>query len=352
MQNQHVAAKDSDDFDLLEIFRGVWLHKWLFLIATGAVTLLSVAYAYLAVPLYEARAYIVPPTQNDITNFNYGRTKESELAPYLVKDVYAVFVRNLQSESLRRSFFRDVYLPSLGELESKSSQDVLYRNFSAALVVGMPGKDVPDRYSIVVQGVNPVLAADWVRLYVARAGDSAKQELIKDTSSEAEVHARSVEQQISSLRERALKNREDAIFQLQEALNVAGQIGLEKQLIVSGGVPADVSGAVDGRLIYLRGTKALEAEVESLKARDSDDPFISGLRLLQSKYSFYNSLKVKPEGVSVYRLDGAIETPDSPIKPRKALIIFGGLIFGMGLGVLLALGRYFYLAKRSQASIN
>jgi chain length determinant protein (polysaccharide antigen chain regulator) len=345
MRENSAGNQISSELDLADLLKGVWAQRWLVVLVAVVITVMAGAYAFLSKPVYEARAFVLPPTQNDIEDFNYGRTSESGLAPYTVKDVYAVFIRNLQSESLKNRFFNEVYLPSLTDDKRRSSQDSLYRKFTADLTIAQPSKDFADRFTVVTLNSQPTEAAGWLSLYIDQASEAAKKELIKNFAKEIKIRIRNNEAQIAMLRENAANVRRDTVHQLLEAEKVAGAIGLEKHQIVSGGVTSDMSGAADPRLIYLRGTKALEAEVKNLQARESDDAFITNLRKLQGLNEFYRTLAVKAEDVAVYRLDGVIQPPDSPIKPKKALIILLGMIVGLGLGLIVGLMRHFWSVR-------
>jgi chain length determinant protein (polysaccharide antigen chain regulator) len=76
-----------------------------------------------------------------------------------------------------------------------------------------------------------------------------------------------------------------------------------------------------------------------LKARESDDPFIPELRNLEEKYKLYANVKLDPERVAVFRQDGEVEQPDTPIKPKKILILALGVVLGGMLGLFIALIR-------------
>ncbi|KJZ42821.1 LPS O-antigen chain length determinant protein WzzB [Pseudomonas fluorescens] len=330
----------SDEIDILVLIKALWVRKWIVVSVTVLVTIVSAVYAFAAEPLYEARIYVLPPAQSNIADFNYGRTLNSDLPLFSVKDVYDVFVRNLFSESLRRSFFEEVYLPSLTENARQGSRDRLYQKFSKQLVISSEGKESPDRYSVTVQSGNPSEAGEWVRTYVKNAGVTAKSELIKNVVREAQVRARNLEQQINGLRESTRREREDKIKVLSEALVIARAIGLNKPVIISGKTPGELSLGVDSQALYMRGSDALQAEIEGLENRESDDPFIQNLRVLQVKYSFLKNLTVDSSGVSVYRQDGAVDDPDSPIKPNKLSILIQGACFGLFLGLVLALFGY------------
>lgn len=337
MRNTPESYRLDSELDVLEVLRSLWAKKLIILSVIFFAVLAAMVYLFLTKPVYEARVFVIPPTQNGIADFNYGRTAEAELEPYSVKDVYEVFLRNLQAESLRRSFFDEFYLPSLSDAERSGSQTRLYEKFSRELMVAPGDRNAPDRYSFVVQGEDPQQVVAWARAYVMRAGDLARDEMIKNVTREAEVRARNLAQQIERLREGGQKVREDLITQLREALNVARAIGLKEPPIISGTLSTEVSAGMDGHLSYMRGSKALEAEIENLERRKSDDPFIGRLRDLQARYAFYMSFEVNPESVGVFRIDGPIEQPDAPIKPKKSIVLILAALAGLFVGIAYVL---------------
>lgn len=342
MRNEPERRSD-DEIDLVELLGGVWKQRLLIILTAMVVTAGAVAYALLATPIYEAKVVVQPPSQSNISQLNYGRGGDSGLAMLSVRDVYEVYLRNLQSESLRREFFRAVYLPSLPEDERKGSQDDLYNRFISILTVALTNKDSPNRYYVMASLPVARQAADWVVRFVQMAGEQTKREVIRDVRGDAMIKASNLEQQINAARESARKQREDQIVQLTEALRVADSIGLEKPPIISNGLSSEVSAGMAGSLIYMRGSKALRAEIENLRNRASDDPFIDNLRLRQQAIAFYRSLEVDPEVVEVYRQDGAIDSPDKPVKPKKLMIVGLGIVAGVLLGVMFALFRHVLL---------
>lgn len=336
MQNNRNEVRDADDIDLIELVRGLWAQKWLILGIALLVTLGAAVYAFVSKPVYEATLFIMPPTQNGIAELNYGRGKSTELDPYSIQYVYDVFARNLQDESLRQKFFNEVYLPSLDEAQRKGPLDRLYDRFSRQLVVKGPGKGTQDRFSVTVQGGDPVRATEWVKAYVSRASEAAESELIKNVTAEAAVRARNLEQRIVSSRETAQRVREDRIQQLREALKIAESIGLTSPTINSTAT-VDITVESGNKMDYQRGSKALAAEINALESRSSDDAFIQDLRSLQRRYNFYRKLNVDHESISVYRQDGNVEVPQSPIRPKKGLIVALGFVVGLVLGAFVAL---------------
>ncbi|WP_248805780.1 LPS O-antigen chain length determinant protein WzzB [Pseudomonas sp. MWU13-2100] len=343
------SKKDNalEEFEFRRFVRAFLRQKFVVIGSTVLGAALAASYAFLASPVYEAKVSVMPPSQSDIYNFNYGRIREPGLAPYTVNDVYNIYTRYLQAEALRLDFFSKIYVPSLPLEEQQKSRDVLRSKFSKVLrVVPLLGENA-GRYSVVVRATNPETAKEWVAEYVAQAGELAKKEIIKNVSIESEVWARNLEQQISSAREKSSKAREDSIARLGEALQVAESIGLEKPPAITVSQSA-IAGGEAGQLTYMRGAKALRAEVESLRARQSDDPFTDNLRDLQDRYSFFKALKIEPAVVSVYRQDGVVELPDNPVEPHKALILILGVIAGLIVGIAFVLLRGLFVARSEE----
>ncbi len=336
MRNERERLSGDEEIDLFELIGGIWKHKVLVVATFVVVTIAAVAYAFLKTPIYEAKVFVQPPSQNDIAQLNFGRGGDSGLTMLSVRDVYDIYLRNLQSESLRREFFRSYYLPSLDAAEKDGSQDELYGKFQDVLALGVASKDTPNRFFVRVNLPDPQEAAEWAARYVEMAGRRGAGEVLKDAKADATIKANNLEQQIHAARESTRKRREDQIARLTEALHVAKSIGLEKPPIIS----AEVSAGMEGSLTYMRGSKALEAEIENLRNRTSDDPFVNNLRQRQEALSFYRSLQIDGAVVQVYRQDGSIESPDQPIKPKKSIVIALGIVMGVVIGLMVGLFAY------------
>ncbi|CAM3828641.1 Chain length determinant protein [compost metagenome] len=339
---RNASGSRPDDVDLFEVLRGLYAQKWLILFVTTIFIVIAAVYVFFAKPVYEVKLFVIPPTASGIANFNYGRTEGSGLEPYTVKDVYDVFLRSLQAESLRSDFFEAYYLPALAEGRRNKAREKLYDDFSDDVFVSQKSKQSPDLYVLTVRNTDPATAVAWARTYAEKAKDVATLELIKNVIDEAAVRARNLRQQINTVRESGQKTRENLIIQLKEALRVAEAVGLEKPPIIGGALSAELTASMSGQLVYMRGAQALRAEIHNLEQRKSDDPFLESLRGLQERYAFYKGLDVVPKDVSVYRVDGSIEQPSSPVKPRVSLLLALGLLVGFIVGVACALARYFY----------
>ncbi len=330
---------DNYELDLRELLAGLWADRLLILLVTLVVGAGAAAYAFLATPVYETKSSLLPPRQSDIASYNLGR-KTASLPNFKVEDVYNIFTRNLTSEAARRSFFREVYLPSLSEEQRSAPHDKLWKRFNEQLTAkASDEKNRPDYFEVRVEYKAPELAAKWANLYVERAAELARNDMQQNVRLEIDTRAQEIERQIEVLRKAALKQREDRIARLKEALVVADQVGMEVPQVTPGRTASDgdLSSFVDGSLMYMRGAKAIRAELQVLEARQSDDPFIADLRGVQSQLVFLKGIEVNPDNVAVFTLDSAADVPETPIKPKKAMILVLGVVVGGMLGVFIVL---------------
>lgn len=346
MRNEREHLNGGGEIDLIELLQGIWQQKlWVVLVAMPIIGI-AMLYVLLATPVYQSKVYIRPPTQDEISQLNFGRGEGTGLAPLTANDVYGIYVKALQSESVRDRFFRTTFLPWLKEDERKNSRDVLYAKFNGMLSVEQVVKDGADRYLITSNVEDPRVAALWVSSYAEMAAKQAKGELLGGTRSDISIMADNLEQQIRAARATADTQRSDQIAQLEEALVIAKSIGLEKPPIISNTLSSEVSAGMGGALTYMRGSKALEAEISNLNSRSSNDPYIAGLRERQERLTFLRNLKIDPSLVAMYQQDGAVFQPDKPVKPRKALIVGMAVFGGLGLGLVVAFVRQFWVGAR------
>lgn len=346
MRIERERLSGGDEIDLIELVQGVWRQRlWMALVALPVIGL-GLVYVFLASSVYEAKLYIRAPTQNQIAQLNFGRGEGTGLAPLSAKDVFSVYLRSLQSEAVRDNFFRSVFLPTLTQKERDGSRDALFTRFNGMLSVTQASRDVPDRYVITANLEDPRLAATWVASYAELAAGRAKDELLGGTRSDISIMGDNLEQQIRASRASAENQRADQIAQLGEALRIAKSIGLEKPPIISNTLSSEVSAGMGGALTYMRGAKALEAEIANLESRPSNDPYIPGLRENQERLNFLRNLKIDPSLVAMYQQDGAVSQPDRPVKPRRGLIMVLAVLAGVALGISVAIGRDLWLRRR------
>lgn len=340
----------SDEVDLLELFEDLWKQKLLIALVTLLVTVGAASYAFLSAPVYEAKTSLLPPRVADIAGYNLGRV-EAELPEFTVEKVYSIFTQNLRSEGQRNRFFEQIYVPEQAAEKSTETKDQLREAFNKKLLVSNPDiKNNPSQFEVTAQSAVAVRAAEWANLYVEQAASKTRQDMADTVLTEISTRVKSIKSRIEVLRESARKFREDRIARLNEALIIADKVGAQEVQQKGSRTPSDVElkALVDGNLMYMRGAKAIRAELDVLKERKDDDPFITGLRKLENRLDFLAKVSISPDGVAVFTLDSAAQIAETPIKPKKALILVLGLVLGGMLGVLVALIRNM-LSKRRES---
>lgn len=345
--NQRIAADQShtaDEIDLVELVKQLWLQKWLIIGCTVIITALAAAYAFLSTPTYQATTGVMPPRLSDISGYNLGRS-EAKLTEFTVEDVYGVFKRNLLSGSLKRQFFDQTYLPSLSAEAAGAAKDTLWKRFNSDFTVQAPdAKNNPDYYVVTVEGEDPQAAAEWANYYVKMAAAKSAEVMKGNLLTEIGTKAQSLSRQIDALRVTAEKRRNDRIARLQEALTVAEAVGYDSPQVTPGKTSSDGDFAefMDGNLMYMRGAKAVKAELAVLEKRTNDDPFIVELRGIENQMDFLQKIDVNPDNVAVFTLDSPALVPETPIAPKKMLILVLGIILGGVIGLMVALVRVIF----------
>lgn len=329
----------SDEIDLFELAQSIWKQKLLISCVMLVFLALSASYAFLSAPVYESKSTILPPRSADIAGYNLGRA-EAGLTEFTAASVYSIFTGNLRSEGLRRDFFEQVYLPAETTGQGAKAKEQLWEGFNSKLSVTNPDvKNSPERFDVKVQSADSRRAAELVNAYVEWVSNKTRQDIADTVAIEFSGRVRSIQSRIAVLRESAKNLREDQIVRLNEALKVADKVGLQASQIRAVIISSDdgLEQFVGGNLMYLRGAKAIRAELEVLQDRKSDDPFTVGLRKLENKLGVLARVSASQSGVSVLTIDRVAGVAETPIKPKKTLILVLGLVFGGMLGIFIAL---------------
>ncbi|KKN98773.1 hypothetical protein LCGC14_0144530 [marine sediment metagenome] len=350
---RHEPREHMGEIDLIELARGLWQEKWVIIGVTAVVTLCALVYSLMLSPVYETSARTIPPRAADVAPLNLGRAQAglSELDP---SGVYAIFIRNLTAETTRRNFFVQHYRPFLIEQGSAATRDELTRRMREDIVVRRPDeRNNPHITEILVQASDPEIAAEWNNIFLQMAADEAFGDLTANTVLEIKNKKTVLERRIEVLREFATTQREDRIARLKDALNVAEAVGVDAPQVTAGRTAAEdeLSQMIDGNLAYMRGSKAIQAELELLQARENEDPYIGELRNLQQQINLLSLVNPAPKGAALFTLDSAAEIPDGPIEPRKKIIVGAGIVLGGMLGSVIALVRIAIRKRKVSSAI-
>jgi len=86
---------------------------------------------------------------------------------------------------------------------------------------------------------------------------------------------------------------------------------------------------------FIPGLRDLQESLSRLRSIKSDDPFIDGLRDLQENLALLRSIKIEEEGMHSVTIDQAAYPPKNRIKPNRRLIVSLGTVIGLFLGIFL-----------------
>jgi len=346
---QHSQYPANDEIDLIELAENLWQQKWLIIAVTALCTAIAIAYALLSTPVYQASARLLPPLNADVAPLNQSRV-QAKLPALSTADVYALFQRNLQSDSSRLWFFNEHYRPYRADQGNTAPRDAMLAALGDTLQVRQPDeRNNPHIYTVAVTlPGEPERASEWVTLYLDGVEERTLADIAADTEKEVANRIAIIDRTIDDLRDAAKVRREDRIARLTEALVVAEAVGYEGPQVIAGRTAgeSELLQMIDGSLMYMRGAKAIRSELKLLEERENDDPFIGALRDLQIERGLLLTVNSRPEGARVFTLDSPANVPDVPVKPKKAMIVAIGLILGGMLGGGLALVRIAIQSRR------
>ncbi|WP_210397605.1 LPS O-antigen chain length determinant protein WzzB [Motiliproteus sediminis] len=347
-----VDARRDDEIDLVALFRKVWYRKWWVAGATLLCVMAALSYALMAKPMYRAEVYLLPPSPSDLSALNVRLFKqrsdlgalnsgsdflfENTISP---EQAYDRFLRALKSRQQLMHFFESSGIAGsyngAGEVDSGKYFDAFYQAFSFSL----PPGEALSGAKVTLEGESAVQVADWLNRYVGDVFLATASSLTSDLGSRLRQSKSQIAEEIASKRALAEAKRLDRIARLEEAYRIAqaiGLIGYGSAVRGDNGIMTiNVQSSSDQ--LFTRGTEALAAEISVLESRKSDDAFIPELRSLQESLNQLNAVSVPSDSVQAARIDMAASVPDSPVKPKKKLLVAVGGILGLVFGVFIVL---------------
>lgn len=343
LDNSQNSTHPPRELDLYDMACAVW-RNWRIILGVTVITLLLAAlYAFLARPVYQTAVAILPPSASGVAHYNLvtqlmgetlpsgndqDRKGQRGITPLTPQEAYRVFLRHLTSDALRQTFFSEVYLPAQGREISEGEREQLWLQLNRNMKVTLPSRE-GDAAQLSFEGTSPQTISKWANDYTQTAIVAAREELMGDLAAFVEVRLQSNKGQLTALRKVASETRANQIKRVEDALTIAESIGLENAS-ASGNLIIDYK----DETMYLRGAKALRAELERLKQRENDDPYIPELNNLLRVDALLSGIDLSAERLSVAIVDRAAGVPVSPVRPQKALILLLGLVLGLVISVL------------------
>jgi len=354
---------EDDTIDLYELWITLWNKKWLVIAVTVIAALGSVVYALQQPPIYKAEALLLPPKAENVQSLNAKGVQEEqdgeqdgEQGVTPTSRAFAAFKNNLSSRSLQKKFIDEQGLMDiLSPDRTPETRDIeILESFAKMIKIEHVKRALEkkvEKTSVSMESNDPEFAANLVNDYISFFDTETILALSAAARNSLEGQIRDIENTISSKRHMAKQRREDTILRFEEAAEIAGKLGVRGRVDTMNVVQNNqLNISKSSTPLYYRGYRALNAEINILKNRKSDDPFISGLRDLQEKLALLTSIKIDAEGMHAVTVDQAAYPSKNRIKPNRRLIVSLSTVVGLFLGICLVFFVSFVQKQREKHS--
>ena len=342
-------VQQEDEINLIDLWRIVVKRKAVVLGTTLICFLASLLYILIVTPVYRTEVRLLPPLEQNVQGLIIKNINddESSTEQYTPENIYNEFTKNLKSLALRREFFDENglldYYKSKGEgfisAQSDLNPDVIFdKHFNTNLTVYTDKKD--ERFkNISFELDNAELSAHWLNKFTDLVNQRTISQLHDNVITEISSNIQRLQEEIDNKLKLAKQRRDDRVVQLDEAVRIAKSLDLNESAINAASIERNNVGIAVNTAqlpLYMRGVKALQAEIETLKGRESDAPFIQGLRDLEEQLTLLRNIKINKNKLLAATIDQYAVVPEKALKPRKLLVITLSLALGSFLGVSAA----------------
>lgn len=298
---------------------------------------------------YKVEARLLPASNQDLILLNPQLLIADRIIGLVTPtDAKQVFERHFSAYQNRKDFFDQ---QQLGRYFSGEDQP------DAVTVQALFKSRFDQRLNLIVREKSSVVLATFklgdaskavalLNQYLVFVNSAAVAELSSNTLTALHATKQGMEQTIDAKLKLGLALKEDRIAALVEAIRIATELGIEK-----GAVPAFAESTGEGDFaienystaipLYMRGKRALQAELDVLQQRKNNAPFIPGLRKLQERLSYLNEIKIDPAGVRAVTIDRLAAIPDAPSNKPIAVIVALALLLGLVFGLFAILLLHF-----------
>ena len=426
---QQAQTENERGVSLYEILLVIYRQRKFITIITLACLFAAILLALFLPPVYQAKVSFLPPSGKNVASLNISNLskskdpKDSIIYEIEQEQLYHKFEIQLNSVGLRKAVFDEMNLKD--EFPSvKNSDEAFYKYFKDYYIVKPKASRQDDKLrsiQAVLNGKKPEQIAEVLNKIAHAASKKTVEDVVfsikeiisnkidllenniaalrtgyvnrtSDTIiqlAEADkIERNNIKDRINALKQAAKLQLQDKIKRLEEATAIAAEIGLEEQYVSSSSsLDVDVVNLFSGNSrnkqrkshyfrddpnpLYYRGGKALRAEIQELKSRKLNEPFIPELRLLEQELmvlkqnqevnamlerkdndvfikdlrdrelqlAYLKAIDLDVNKINAVIIDQLAFPPDERLKPKRSLIVVLGLIFGFMLAVFSAFMR-------------
>ena len=262
------APVHQDQIQLREIWGT--LKKQKISIVLGVLVGLAVsAYSvFTTQAIFQSEVLLLPPLQQDIQDLLVEETDTQNLTPGQKQEsVYQEFQRNLHSYRVRQDFLTSSEL---------NKQNI---DFDSNLKIQNNNGDTPS-VKIIFQYTDPVAVAEILNGLVNFVDSYTVKQLHANVQDSIRLRIQRKRNKLNRERTLAKQRRQDRIIRLEEELSIAKELNIRNSSALPSATTnpiPEISVTTVGSPHYIRGTKALQAEIDALKSRKSDDPLSASI---------------------------------------------------------------------------
>ena len=328
----------DNEISLVDIIRVLLKRKKLILGITAVVVCIGLLYAFTQKRIYQVETILLPPSIENIQSLTALDSKVNS------NTAFFNFIGSINTRKFKTEFFDKFNL--LEALSSESSQVLTdkqknnyFESFSKSLSVNFDKKS--ESAILTLEGLDQEKIGSWLDSLVVMANKETINQLVNNLQASINSKIKNLKINISSKRSIYKKRREDELGRLEEAYQIAKKLGIHDHLFVPNvdAISAELDN-ISNRLSnannlssYMKGTKVLQAEINALKNRKSDDIHIDGLRDLQEQLTRLESIKIDKSKLQTVTVDKKAVVDIEPIRPQRKLIVILSLILGGMLGI-------------------
>ncbi len=370
-ENTQCHPEHSDEIDLIELITNLWKEKLIIFSATAITATLGLIYALTSPPTYKATVQLTPPQQTELDYLN--QTKHFEISS---AQLFSRFLASMDSDEQLNGI-----LQKNSELVEKSlklnTENTNVSSLSKKRSIEFPNtknkinSNELDKYYLSYEGfdrtgLKQLITAD-IKLNTTRLLEQTHKRYksilglkAQSMQKNKELALKNLEDQLTSRSEYVIGTRKDRLIKLEEALKIAKALNLTNPTSLSKLAASTKSNqvAINAELnnnrdpLYLRGTKLLTAEIENIKNLKDTVLLDNSIRELEAKKVLVENNReleqlikeleefTELDNISFY--SEIINIPESPIKPKKTLILVISILLGGMIGLFVVIGRIIY----------
>ena len=326
----------EDEISLVDLVNVLLRRKKIILGVTVITLCIGLLYAFTAKRVYQVETILSPPSNKIIQSFNL-----KNLQSVNKEDIYSSFTQIIETRRLKQDFFNKFnIIKALSDIpESKmttSEINKIFENFSDSLKVDKKAKkDKSDKIKITLEGIDKEKIGPWLDSFVTFADSKIVNRTVNDIREGINYKIKNLKLQIKNKRLFYNQIRDDELERLHENYRIAQKLGIiehndSKNMVSS---KNNLSIYMSGKKRYMEGTKILQAEINAIKNRKSDDIHIAGLRALQEKLTMLEAIKVEKDKLQTFTVDKKAIVNIEQLRPKRKLIVMLSLILGGMLGI-------------------